>query len=427
MGIQWNMAAIFAALALAATGCGTSSDADGDSGGQANGEPVTISYGIWDQNQAPALEEIAASFEETNTNIKVDIQVTPWEQYWTKLQAAAGGGAAPDVFWMNGPNFQLYASNGVIAPLSERIDADGLDTGVYPDSLVELYSYDGELYGMPKDFDTIGLWYNKELFDAAGLDHPDESWTWDDLRGAAAELTNEAEGTYGITAALEGQQDYYNTILQAGGHVISEDGTESGYDDPATIEGLRFWTDMIESGNSPTLQQMTDTLPLQWFESGKTAMFYGGSWNLAEFKNNEYTADRVDVAPLPQGEERAVVIHGLANVMNAKGENQDAAWEFVKYLGSEDAANVLAGTGTVIPAYDGTQQAWVEASPDYNLQVFLDAVEYAHPLPVSGETAAWNALEAEYLTEAWAGEMDVEQAATQLADAMDQALADEAG
>ena len=421
MRIRRNMAATVA-LALAVTGCGSGSGGDEPS----EDGPVTLSYGIWDQNQAPALEQIAADFEKANPNIKVKIQVTPWEQYWTKLQAAAGGGAAPDVFWMNGPNFQLYASNGVLAPVSGQIENDGVDTSVYPDALIELYSLDGELYGLPKDFDTIGLWYNKTLFDAAGISHPDENWTWEDLQDAAAKLSDKDKGTFGITAALEGQQDYYNTIFQAGGDVISEDATSSGYDDPATIEGLRFWTDLIESGSSPSLQQMTDTLPLQWFESGKTAMFYGGSWNVAEFKNNEYTVDKVDVAPLPQGKERAVVIHGVANVISAKTEHADAAWKFVKYLGSEEAAKTQAETGTVIPAYGGTQQAWVDASPEYNLQVFLDAANYAKPLPVSSNTAAWNAHEAKYLTEAWTGRMDVAAAAAQIAEAMNADLAEEA-
>jgi multiple sugar transport system substrate-binding protein len=426
MRIRRNMAAITVALALAAAGCGSGPDGSDDSDGAGQDGPVTLSYGIWDQNQAPALEKIAGDFEKANPGITVKIQVTPFEQYFTKLQAAAGGGAAPDVFWMNGPNVQLYASNGVLAPLSDQAEADGVDTSVYPDALVDLYSVDGELYGLPKDFDTIGLWYNKTLFDAAGIGYPDETWTWADLQTAAAKLSDKGKGTFGITAALEGQQDYYNTILQAGGQVISQDGTKSGYDDPATIAGLRFWTDLIESGSSPSLQQMTDTLPLQWFESGKTAMFYGGSWNVTEFKKNEYTVDKVDVAPLPQGAERAVVIHGLANVMSAKTEHPEAAWKFVKYLGSEQAAETQAETGTVIPAYNGTQQAWVDASPDYDLQVFLDAADYAQPLPVSSNTAAWNAEEAKYLTEAWAGRMDVAAAAAKIAKAMNADLAEEA-
>lgn len=422
MRITRTLAAVTAALALTATACSAGSD-QADAGKE---EPVVLSYGIWDQNQAPALEKIVSSFEDANPGVTVKLQVTPWEQYWTKLQAAASGGAAPDVFWMNGVNFQLYASNGVLAPLSDQIKEDDVDMGVYPEALVDLYSLNGQQYGMPKDFDTIGLWYNKTLFDAAGIAYPDDSWTWQDLKDAAAKLTDKAAGTYGITAALEGQQDYYNTIFQAGGHVVSEDGKTSGFDDPATIEGLRFWTDLIESGSSPSMQQMTDTSPLQWFESGKTAMFYGGSWNVTEFKKNEYTVDKVDVAPLPKGKERAVVIHGLANVVNAKTEHADAAWKFVQFLGSKEAAMIQGETGTVIPAYAGTQQAWVDASPDYDLEVFLDAAEYAKPLPVSSNTAAWNADEAKYLTEAWAGRMDVADAAAQIAKAMDAALAKEA-
>ena len=170
---------------------------------------------------------------------------------------------------------------------------------------------------------------------------------------------------------------------------------------------------------------MTDTLPLQWFESGKAAMFYGGSWNVVEFKKNEYTADKVDVAPLPKGKQQGVVIHGLANVISAKTEHADAAWKFVKYLGSKAAATVEAETGTVIPAYNGTQQAWVAASPEYDLKVFLDATAYASPLPASQNTAAWNTDETKFLTPAWAGKEDVAAAADQLAKAMDADLAKE--
>ena len=114
------------ALSLAVAGCsGGSSD-----GGAAQEGPVTLSYGVWDQNQVPALKQMIADFEKTNKNIKVKVQVTPYDQYFTKLQAAATGGAAPDVFWMNGPNFQLYASNGVLAPISDQIKKDGLDTNM---------------------------------------------------------------------------------------------------------------------------------------------------------------------------------------------------------------------------------------------------------------------------------------------------------
>jgi multiple sugar transport system substrate-binding protein len=421
MRLNPALAATAVALSLTVSGCSSGSS----SGAATKDGPVTLSYGVWDANQVPALNQVVASFEKANPSIKVKIQVTPWDQYWTKLQAAAGGGSAPDVFWMNGPNFQLYASNGMLAPISDQIKKDGLDTSVYPKALDDLYSLNGKQYGMPKDFDTIGLWYNKTLFDKAGVKYPDATWTWKDLQSAAAKLTNKSKGIYGIPAEMEGQQHFYDTILQAGGYVLSPDHKTSGYSDPATIAGLRFWTDLIKNGSSPSLQQMTDTAPLQWFESGKAAMLYGGSWSVTEFKKNAYTADKVNVAPLPKGEKQAVVIHGLANVISAKSVHADAAWKFAKYLGSKDAATVEAETGTVIPAYNGTQQAWVAASPNFDLQVFLDATAYSSPMPVSQNTAAWNTDETKYLTEAWAGRMDVATAAAALAKAMNADLAKE--
>jgi multiple sugar transport system substrate-binding protein len=321
---------------------------------------------------------------------------------------------------MNGPNFQLYATNGVLAPLEGEPDLR-----VYPKSLVDLYTVDDKTYGLPKDFDTVGLWYNKELFDAAGVKYPDDTWTWDTFKAAAAKLTNEAKGQYAIGSSLTSAQEYqYNTIYQAGGSVLSADGTKSGYADPATIEGLKFWTDLIKNGQSPDLETLTDTQAINLFESGKIAMYYGGSWDAAEFSTNTYTKSRADVAVLPQGKKRATIIHGLANVVSAKSKSPAAAWEFVNYLGSKEAGELLAKNG-VIPAYNGTQDAWVKSHPEFHLQAFLDEVEYSVPYPVSPNTAAWQELETKYLTPAWAGTTDVTAAAKELAAAMDDSLAEE--
>jgi multiple sugar transport system substrate-binding protein len=169
---------------------------------------------------------------------------------------------------------------------------------------------------------------------------------------------------------------------------------------------------------------MTDTAPINLFEAGKTAMYYGGSWDAAEFTTNDNTKSKVDVAPLPKGVKQATVIHGVANVISAKTEHPGPAWKFADFLASKDAADILGQAG-VIPAYTGTQQAWVNAHPEMHLQVFLDELAYAVPLPVSKNTAAWNELETTYLTPAWDQKTDVATAATKLATAMDAALAKE--
>jgi multiple sugar transport system substrate-binding protein len=383
--------AVVAALAL--TGCA------GDAGAGADGGEVNLKYALWDEKQKPAMEEIIEAFEAEHPNVTVDVQIIPGTEYWTKIQTAASSGTGPDVFWMNGVNIALYASNGVIAPLDDQ----GIDPADYPKGLIDLYSYDGKLYGAPKDFDTIGVWYNKELFDAAGVEYPSAGWTWDDMQAAAAKLTDPANGVYGIAAAPYGQMTYYNTIYQAGGEVISADHTKTGFDSPEALEGIEFWTDLIASGASPTAQQMTDTSPFDMWFGGKIAMFWDGSWAGGGNAASDI-GDKVGVAPLPAGEAgNQSVIHGLANVANAKGKHLAEAKQFAAFASGEQAAKIMAETGTVIPAFNGTQQTWVDALPQYDLQIFLDAVDGAVPYPISKNTSAWNKHETDILAQVWAG------------------------
>jgi multiple sugar transport system substrate-binding protein len=405
--------AVTATALVALAGCSApagSAEADGD---------VTLTYAIWDQNQQPAMEQIAEAFTEEHPNVDVEIQLTPYKEYFTKLQTAVSGGAAADVFWMNGPNFQLYAGNGVLAPL----DGDGIDPADYPEGLIDLYTYDGDLYGAPKDFDTVALWYNKALFDAAGVEYPSADWTWDDLKAAAAKLTDPATGQYGIAASQYGQENFYNSIAQAGGEVISADGTTTGYDTAEALAGVELWTGLIADGSSPTAQQMTDTNPEDFFLSGKVAMFQNGSWAAIAYADNPDIADSVDVAPLPAGATgNQSVIHGVANVANAKSAHVDLAKEFAEFASSKAAADIQADSGTVIPAFNGTQQAWVDALPQFDLQVYIDALETAVPYPVSKNTSAWTSIESEVLSQVWAGSITPKDGLEQLAEQMQAAL-----
>lgn len=376
---------------------------------------VTLHYRFWDLNQAPAMEEIARAFEAKNPGIKVEIEVIPWGQYWTNLETAATGRNLPDVFWLNASNFELYASNGMLMPIDERIaNSDLVSLDDFPSALAAIYSYGGKQYGIPKDMDTIGLWYNKELFDAAGVAYPDETWTWDDLIEAAIAITDEENQVWGIAAELSHQSGFFNTVYQAGGWIVNEDRTKAGHAEPASLEGLKFWTDIINVHKaSPSMAQMADTEPISLFESGRAAMFYTGSWNAVRFNRNEYTRDRVDVAVLPKGKQRAVIIHGLGNVIAANTKHPEEAWKFVEFLGSPEAMAIQAATGTVIPSHLDFQDQWVQSIPQFNLQVFLDQLEYAVPYPVSVRAGHWQQIQIDCLTPAWAGEVSIEEAAAE--------------
>lgn len=425
-GLVMLTAAVFAAAGCSNQSAGGTGETK-QGGTKEAAKQATISYALWDRNQVPAMEEIIKKFKEKHPNIDVKIELTPASKdYWQKMETAAIGATLPDVFWMNGPNIVKYASNGMLLPLEDQAKTSGLDLKNYPESLVNLYTVDKKLYGIPKDFDTIGLWYNKTMFDQAGVKYPDSSWTWDSLVEAAKKLTDPGKGVWGVAAAMSSQEGYYNTILQSGGYIISEDKKKSGYDKPETIEGLKFWTDLIHVHKvSPTLAQMTDTTPLKLFESGKVAMIYGGSWNAINFAKNEYTKDKVDVAELPRNKQKGVVIHGLANVISAKTKHPKEAWEFVRFLGSKEAADIQAKTGTVIPAYNGTQAEWVKSTPQFKLQVFIDMLSYSKPYPVSKDTSKWNNLETESFKKAWTGDAKIDEAAKQVAAKMNEYLAQE--
>ncbi|GAA5014205.1 sugar ABC transporter substrate-binding protein [Actinopolymorpha pittospori] len=419
------LAAVPGAMLLTAAACGKSSGSSMDSEESHSG-PVTLTYGLWDATQLPAMKQIIAEFEKANPKIKIRTAVTPWESYWTKLQTAATGGSAPDVFWMTLAYFQLYASNDVLMPLTKPIAEAKLDMTQYEPAITKGYTWGKDVYALPKDIDSIGLWYNKKLFSEAGLRTPDASWKWSDLLAAAQRLTKGE--VHGIAATLSDQQTYYNTIPQNNGYVISPDGKKSGYDLPATIEGLQFWTDLINKYHvSPTLQQMTDTDPQQMFGSGKIAMYYGGSWESIAFKAIPYAKENVDVVPMPQGKVAKTVSNGLGNVIYSKTKYPQEAWKFVQFLGSKRAAEIQAQTGAVIPATKAAQAAWVKSTPEFNLQTFVDEFQYNYPFPVSVNTPVWRDYATKTLADAWTAKRPVATVAKDLAKQMNDALAKEPG
>ncbi len=393
------------------------SDSDTTSG-TTKDEKVEITYGFWDKKQVPAVEEIIKLFNEKNPNIKVKTELTPYGQYFQKLETAATGGALPDVMWMNGAHVEQYAEGKVILPLSDFAKEDNYNLDNYPESLIDLYTVDGKLYGIPKDFDTTGLWYNKKIFDEAGVPYPDETWDWAKLKEVATKLTNKDKGIWGYAALMGNQGGYYDFIWQNGGYIISEDGKSVGFDQPEAIEALKFNISFIKEGLSPTQAQMTETAASELFASGKVAMMFDGPWMVPEYKQNP----DLDVAVVPKGKQRAVAIHGLSNVIAANTKHKDAAWKFVQFLGSKEAAEVFAKTGTVIPAYNGTQEAWIQAVPTLNLQAYIDGVEYSVPLPSVKSTGEIWQYEIDVLKKAWSEEESVEDAVKELTKKANEAL-----
>ena len=178
-------------LLLSMTGCGAS---DGK---------THLTFQIWDVAQRDSMQAICDAYTaNVNPDVVIDVQVTSWSEYWTKLEAAAESNTMPDIFWMHTDQILYYADFGILADVTDLYASE--DSNYYANhfsdiSIGNASGTDGRIYGVPKDKDNIVLVYNKEMFDQAGVSYPDDTWTWDDLTDASQKIYD-TTGKYGYLA-----------------------------------------------------------------------------------------------------------------------------------------------------------------------------------------------------------------------------------
>ncbi|GAA2799839.1 ABC transporter substrate-binding protein [Nonomuraea dietziae] len=362
--------ALLGAAMLTLTACGS-----GDSGA-GEGDKVALTYRIWDEQQRVGYDKIMAAFEKANPAIDVTIEVLPWDQYWTKLTADAVAGTAPDLFWMNTGQFPEYVTKGVLADLS----ALKLDTAAYDKNVVESYTHEGKLYGVPKDLGIVGLLYNKDLFERAGVEMP-ETLTWKaDGSGTfldlARKLTVDEGGkhpgedgfdpakvkTYGFASWNHYQTQWMNWVVSNGGKLLDKPFGAYAFNDAASVQALQFGVDLVNKHHvSPPA---TRTNPptgkaTEMFQAGEVAMFPANN-ALLPFVAPESTFE-IGVAMMPEGPAgRAVNINGLSEAVYAKTEHPDEAMKLAAYLSTREPQKLMADEGFVIPALGGLSQGYVD-------------------------------------------------------------------
>ncbi|HKF86264.1 MAG TPA: sugar ABC transporter substrate-binding protein [Candidatus Limnocylindrales bacterium] len=399
-----------AAIALLVAACGgttnpttgasaaPASDAAGASGAPAEsaagpsgsasgytGPPATITYSIWgDPQEITSQTAIADAFHAANPDITVNVDVADWDAYWDKLQTGLAGGAAPDVFAMDGPLFPDYQSRDVLLDLKPLIDRDGYDlTQLADQGVADFTTADGGQYGLPRDLNTIVLYYNKAMFDAAGIPYPDETWDWNKLREVAAQLTKDDDGDgkpeqWGFYTETTDMENFWlSAVWQNGGDVLSPDGKTTVLDTDQTAGGIQFLQDLIWKDKvmpDPAVTAETGDA----FEQGQAAMEANGSWLVPT-----HTAAGLDfgIAPLPSGPAgRFTSVNPTGAVVYKNSKSPDAAWEFVKYLASPAAQEQLMQLKASLPVSKEVL-AGPYASSFEGAQVFADSLEYAKLKP----------------------------------------------
>lgn len=380
-----------------------------------------LTFQIWDVAQRDSMQAICDAYTAQNPDVVIEVQVTSWTEYWTKLEAAAESNTMPDIFWMHTNQILYYSDFGMLADVTDLYD--DVDPNFYNEHFSEISrnnasGSNGRLYGVPKDKDNIILVYNKEMFDAAGVAYPDDDWTWDDMTDASAKIY-ETTGKYGFMAYAEDHLGYWNFVYQAGGYILNEDKTKAGFTQPATMDAMKFYIGIQNEEWCPTQTYFAETQPGIAFFSELGSMYLEGNWELMNKATSYPNMDgKWDIAKLPicpnpaSGDGRATISNGLCYSTAARGKNLEVVKDVLKYFGTEEAQRLAGSYGAAIPAYNGTEDSYFEAFEkagyDLDLQIIKDQFDYSIQCVNNASRPKWKSPVGDELIKIYSGQVDID-------------------
>lgn len=338
----------------------------------------TVKYMMWDSIQLPAYRQCAADFEKKHPGIRIKVSQAGWGDYWTALSIGFIADSAPDVFVNHPSKYPEFARNGLLVDLAPWIRRDGLDLAQYTPGLVPVWQRDGRQYGLPKDWDTVGLVVNLDHARRAGVTLQQlRQMHWNPQDGGSFEavvrrLTVDLQGRradepgfdakrvavhgfqVGSAGGMTGQVEWSHFAVSNGFRYQSEPWSRRFlYDDPRLAQTLDWLAGLSARGLSAPFQNAKSLGGGAMFIAGKAAMVPEGSWMVSYFAGNA----KFDYAwvPLPIGPtgRRASMLNGLADSIWSGSRNKDEAWLWLKYLASRECQQAVAGFGVVFPAIEG--------------------------------------------------------------------------
>ncbi|HEY0605153.1 MAG TPA: sugar ABC transporter substrate-binding protein [Herpetosiphonaceae bacterium] len=400
----------------------------------ATGETVTIRWGFWGEPGEKAThEKVAQAFMQEHPEIKIEIWHQPWGDYFTKLQTlwASGDTATiPDVMFL----FPVprYAADGVLEDLGPWIEKGGVQTDDYWPALLESVKYNDKIYGLPRDIGLEVLYYNKQIFDEAGVAYPTDSWTWDDLKTAAQKLTVVEGGGRVSRYALGMEGGKYSLwINQNKGSILDDmrNPSKCTMTEPAAADAITFFSEMMNENQAmrdANLSQAGGDAAV--FQSNQVAMIIQNASRISAFNEAAMNYDVAPV-PIPSGGQRSASAGGAAWSLSSSSQHKEAAWTFLSWLQSTDGGQRLyTESGEIFPALQSTAKsaAFLQAQkPPTNRQAFLTEGENAR-VGRFGYVPEWGELEDSVivpgLQRIWAGEATPDQVLPEICGQVDSFL-----
>lgn len=374
-----------AALALVLAACGNDSgdsDADSDTNTDTDSTSIEADLTWWDtsdpDNEAPAYDALIEKFNEEYPNITIKHETVPFDQTQNKFKTAAeSGSGAPDILraevaWT--PEFAslgyLYALDGTAA-LENNFAETPLSSNIY----------DGSTYGVPQVTDTLGLMYNKALFEKAGLDPEAPPTTWEEVQSAAETLKSKAKvdgiyinsGGYFLLPFMYGE----------GADLVDADAQTITVNSPEAVAGIQTAQDLVKSGAAvkPVANDPYGTM-MTLFKEGKVAMILNGPWEVAGIADDPKFGglENLGVAPVPAGSVDQGAPVGGHNYVVWSGMDEakaDAATAFISFMSSAESEAFIADELGLLP---GNADAY-DLVTNERVALWADAMAVAKPRP----------------------------------------------
>jgi len=355
---------------------------------------------VWGSQLDPEVYQARLDlFAKDTPNIPVELLYIP-SDYSQKVQTMIAGGTPPCIIQV-AEDIHGYSGKGQIIPLDDYINKAGIDlvqrygsTG----GLVQAYTYNGSLYAMPDRGGALILYYNKDMFDKAGLAYPTKDWTWKEFLDAAQKLTVRTGDTvdvYGF-AAGDWWPWWMSFIYMNGGAVLDESG-KPVVNSPESVAAMQFYNDLVykyKVAPSPEdYANMGQTSPDPLFAQGKVAMSMTGFWAVNGLSH--VTGLNWDIAPLFQNIKPATVLFGSGVAITKDCPTPDQAFQVIEFLTSADGQMPIVEMKQDAPANAEVLRSDKFLNTDWagnykiNLQALIDSVDMAFPLPL---TPQWNEM-----------------------------------
>ncbi|HZJ09944.1 MAG TPA: sugar ABC transporter substrate-binding protein [Trueperaceae bacterium] len=276
-----------------------------------------------------ALEALIEVFEAENPDINIEYTTADYGSYFTKLQTDIAAGNAPDVFELNYENFVTFASRDTLLDIGEYLaTSDKIGSDTFYSAALNAFAYEGVQLGLPITFSTVMLYYNKELFNAAGVAYPDETWVWQDVIDAATAITDAPNRVWGISQPVQ-FWEFYKVAAQAGGGLTVTPTVQ--IDTEENRAAAHYLVDKVQTHHvMPTDIEMSGVGDVDMFLNSQLGMIVTGIWMFDQI-TTEATFDW-DVAVEPGGAQKATHFFSNAAVVSSRSDSPEAAYRWVEFL-----------------------------------------------------------------------------------------------